>query len=239
MPNNPIVLRHTKTSIRRSFTLLTDLLSGQVFRFAKRRVPELPLPHAISVSQRIMPSESFENKRYNIRTAAQRIDGCVLLPGQTLSFWWLVGNPNTTLKQSRTIRNGKVVQDVGGGICQVSGIIYHTSLLAGLRIVERHNHSVDLYTDTTRFTPLGTDATVVYGHKDLRIHNPLPFPIQYQLTIADDLLTTQIRSPEPLKIKALHFTTEDHPCHIQVQVRTPDGTLINQSRYKKLVALEI
>lgn len=229
--------KRTKTRIRRSLTLLTDLLSGQIFRFAKPRTLTVPMPHTISVTQRIMPSESFDNKLFNIRAAAQRIDGCVLLPGQTFSFWWLVGNPGATLKQSRTIRNGKAVTDVGGGICQVSGIIYHTSLLAGLHIVERHNHSVDLYTEATRFTPLGTDATVVYGHKDLRIHNPHPFPIRYQLTITNDLLTTQIHSPEPLTIKVLHFAIEHHPHHIQVQVRTPDGTLINQSQYKKLDTL--
>ncbi len=227
--------KHTKTRIRRSLTLLTDLLSGQIFRFAKPRVPEVPMPHTISVTQRIMPSESFDNKLFNIRTVAQRINGSVLLPGQTLSFWWLVGNPNATLRPSRTLIRGRAVQEAGGGICQVSGIIYHTSLLAGLHIVERHNHSVDLYTDATRFTPLGTDATVVYGHKDLRIRNPHPFPIQCQLTIADDLLTAQIHSPTPLKTNPLDFITEDHPHHIQVQVRTTDGTLINQSRYSKLV----
>jgi len=58
--------------------------------------------------------------------------------------------------------------DYGGGLCQLSGIIYHAVLEAGLEILERHPHSLDIYTATTRYTPLGSDAAVVYGHKDLR-----------------------------------------------------------------------
>jgi hypothetical protein len=49
--------------------------------------------------------------------------------------------------------------------------VYHIGIIAGLDIIERYNHSVDIYTDDTRFAPLGTDATVVYGYKDLRIRN--------------------------------------------------------------------
>ena len=53
----------------------------------------------------------------------------------------------------------------------MSGLIYYVSLMAGLEVLERHPHSRDIYDDQTRYAPLGADATVAYGFKDLRVLN--------------------------------------------------------------------
>ncbi len=84
---------------------------------------------------------------------------------------------------SRNLVNGKIQFTYGGGICQVAGILYHLALMAGLDILERHSHSLDIYTEVERFTPLGADATVVYGYKDLRIRNNTGHPICFEIYI--------------------------------------------------------
>lgn len=84
---------------------------------------------------------------------------------------------------SGTLRNGKLVQDYGEGLCQLAGIIYYLSLLAGLRIVERHSHTRDIYKEHERFAPLGSDVSVAYGTKDLRVRNSLSFLIQFRFNI--------------------------------------------------------
>ena len=60
----------------------------------------------------------------------------------------------------------------GGGICQVSTALYIAAVKADLEIVERHPHSVP-----SDYAPIGLDATIVYGSRDLRIKNNTDFPI--------------------------------------------------------------
>jgi vancomycin resistance protein VanW len=96
----------------------------------------------------------------------------------------------------------------------LSGGIYHLSLTAGLRILERHAHSVDIYDDATRYTPLGADATVAYGFKDLRIENTLPAPICFRIAIGSDDMTFAICSVSAIP-----------PCQIEfTRTRQTDGT---------------
>ena len=110
---------------------------------------------------------------HNLKLAIQSIESVDILPREIFSFWKIVGNPSKRngFIGSRSIINGQVTNSIGGGLCQLSGLVYYLSLKSGLEILERHNHSMDIYTEETRFTPLGSDATVVYGYKDLKIRN--------------------------------------------------------------------
>ncbi len=127
----------------------------------------------ITEKQAIKHGEYFENKLNNIRLTASKLSGLIIPQGAIFSFWHLVGNPSERngFQKSRIIRNGKVNFEVGGGVCQVSGLVYLAALKAGLTILERHNHSVDIYAEDERISPLGADATVVYGSKDLQFIN--------------------------------------------------------------------
>jgi hypothetical protein len=69
-----------------------------------------------------------------------------------------------------------------------------------LKIVERHQHSVDIYTEENRYTPLGTDATVVFGYKDLRIRNPYHFPIQFWFSVEENHFIGELCSKEKRKL---------------------------------------
>ena len=82
--------------------------------------------------------------------------------------------------------NGKLVFSAGGGLCQLSSLLYHLSLLAGLEILERHAHSVDIYQEEERFTPLGADATVSFPYRDLRIRNTFNCPIRFTIDLEEE-----------------------------------------------------
>lgn len=120
-------------------------------------------------------STSLENKEentvYNIKLASEVINGILVKPQEIFSFNTYVGPAEKAdgYKESTIIANGVFANGYGGGICQVSSTLYNAALLANLPIVERYNHSV--YGEATEYVPLGQDAAIFYGFKDLRFKN--------------------------------------------------------------------
>lgn len=120
-------------------------------------------------------STSLENKEentiYNIRLASEVINGILVKPHEIFSFNKYVGPAEKVdgYKESTIIANGVFVNGYGGGICQVSSTLYNAVLLANLSIIERYNHSV--YGEATKYVPLGQDAAIFYGFKNLRFKN--------------------------------------------------------------------
>jgi vancomycin resistance protein VanW len=120
-------------------------------------------------------STSLENKEentiYNIRLASEVINGILVRPQEIFSFNKYVGPAEKAdgYKEGTIIANGVFVNGYGGGICQVSSTLYNAVLLANLPIVERYNHSV--YGEATKYVPLGQDAAIFYGFKDLKFKN--------------------------------------------------------------------
>lgn len=110
----------------------------------------------------------------NIRLAAERLNGIVLMPGEVLSYNETVGKRTAAqgFKPAGVYANGRHEVDYGGGICQVSTTLFNAALLANLKIVSRQNHSMPV-----PYVPVGRDATVDYGSIDLRIQNPFDHPI--------------------------------------------------------------
>ena len=227
-----------KISLKLLFRYLRDIAQLNIFRFVSKQREQVDLPYAIELAQSIMPGNAFENKVFNIRHASSSINQYLLLPNQIFSFWHIIGNPNNDYKEGRSIKNGILIAEKGGGLCQVAGIIYHISLMAGLKIVERHNHSIDIYTAETRYSPLGTDATVVYGYKDLRLVNNFSFPIKFDLKIIDNKLIIKLCSSERVEEKRLTFETNQLDPFIYVEIKDLDGRCVNKSKYKKLSADE-
>ena len=76
---------------------------------------------------------------------------------------------------------------------------------AALSIRERHAHSIDIYTDASRFAPLGSDATVFYGYKDLRFENNLAAPLAFRFEIGDDAMTAFLCSPLDFEARKIEF----------------------------------
>ena len=190
-------------------------------------------PFSISTQQEIKSSSFFENKTSNIDLCIASIDGLIMEPEQVFSFWHLVPEPSTKngFKNGRNIVNGKVAEEVGGGICQVSCILYINALKAGLEILERHAHSVDLYQDHERFTPLGSDATIVYGYKDLQFKNTLDVPIRIRIERKNNLLNAELHSVHQIIENEITFSVEIKDGLKRVTTYA-NNTPINCSSYK-------
>ena len=124
----------------------------------------------------------------------------------------------------------------GGGLCQASGIIYHLALIAGLQIIERYNHSKDLYTEETRFCPLGSDATVAYGYRDLRIKNNTDTLINFSLEVCDNHFTGYLFSKEPIQKHEIHFEYQVKNDNLleAVTIDKTSGEILTTSIYERL-----
>ena len=148
-----------------------------------------------------------------ITKSAPALPGATLLDrgligaGRAWSFWHRVGRPDGAngFQPGRNIVGGKLVALNGGGLCQLASMVYHLALLGGLTVLERHPHSLDIYEEDQRFTPLGADATVVWGFKDLLLHNPHPFPVGFGFRVEPNRLIGELRSGADLKACDIEF----------------------------------
>jgi vancomycin resistance protein VanW len=192
-----------------------DMLSGARLRLVRstpNRIadPAAAYPERITIEQRINVSRWADNKKHNLRLAIAAFQDLPIEPGKIFSFWHLVGNPSKKAgyRAGINIIAGKLDFAVGGGLCQLSGLLYHLALTAGLEVVERHPHSVDLYTEETRYTPLGADATTAYGYKDLRLRNNLDSRVCFRILVEGDMLIGSLCAPGSLEEHELAFPLE-------------------------------
>lgn len=114
------------------------------------------------------------NRSTNIRVAASKIKGIIVMPGERFSFNDTVGRRTIKagFKEAGVYLNGRHDTGIGGGICQVSTTLYNAALFANLAIKRRSNHSMPV-----PYVPVGRDATVDYGNLDLVIENNNSAPI--------------------------------------------------------------
>lgn len=232
---SPKGLRIAVASARRA---LRDI--GTRPRLARRSSDRLTaFDHClVEVVQDVKGTAFVDGKLANLRLGADRLDGVVVAPGETFSFWKLVGRPSQAagFEQGRTIRGGVVAGEVGGGLCQLSGIAYEAGLRAGLKPVERYPHSADLYIEEDRFTPLGLDATVVWPYKDLRLANDLPVPVKFRFSVDARTLTASVHVQARLEVAGLELSRIDEGDrrYVRVMRRTAEGAaeLISEDVYR-------
>jgi len=188
-----------------------DIVSGTYFKFARTKNKGLLYKGDIEITQEIKQSESSAAKLVNFDIAINNIEEIQINPNELFSFWEIVGRPSkgNRFVESRSIVDGVITPTYDGGLCQLSGLIYHAAILANLEVLERYNHSKDIYTDETRFTPLGSDATVVYGFKDLKIKNNLKKPIRFSFLVDKNSLTIRINSDEVLAKNTIEFSSNN------------------------------
>jgi vancomycin resistance protein VanW len=208
---------------------LRDSTSGARARLVKPRPATQSGDFAhrvVEITQEIKKSAFHAGKLTNIRLGAERMNDIVLAPGEILSFWKLVGRPSgrAGFEIGRSIRGGIVSGDLGGGLCQLSGIAYEAGLRAGLVPVERHPHSRDLYAEADRFTPLGLDATVVWPYKDLRLGHALEVPVQFRFAVTDGGISVCVQAPIPLDAARLQVTRVDEEGRRDVRVSRQLGS---------------
>lgn len=132
---------------------------------------------------------SGANRSTNIAVSAGNMNNLVVMPGQTISVSTEF-KPRTTAngyKPATVYSGGKSVPGIGGGICQVSSTVYNAVINAGLTIVERHPHSM-----TVSYLPMGMDATIASGSKDLKFRNDYTAPVILRTRCEDKKVTVEV-----------------------------------------------
>lgn len=140
----------------------------------------------------------------NLKLAASKLNGLILKPGETFSYNRVVGKRTIAAgyQNAAIFSGGKVVDDVGGGICQISSTLYGAVLNANLQVIERTNHGMQ-----TSYSKPGIDATVYYGSLDFKFKNNRNVPIKLYASVSGGKVVVSIKGENPEGEKA-NITTE-------------------------------
>lgn len=121
-------------------------------------------------------SDSGANRANNVKLGAKILNGAIVMPGETFSFNKTMGDCGQTsrgFKAASTFKGGTIVQEIGGGICQVSSTLYVAALKANLEIVARKAHGLPV-----AYVPASLDATIYYPYLDFKFKNTRNYPIK-------------------------------------------------------------
>lgn len=128
---------------------------------------------------------SNKNRSINLGLASDKVNGTIVLPGETFSYNKIVGERTMAkgYKEAAVYSGGKVVQGIGGGICQLSSTLYNAVLYANLEITSRTNHRF-----LTSYVQEGRDATVSWGTIDFCFKNTRKYPIKIQSSVQNGIV---------------------------------------------------
>lgn len=197
---------------------------------------EIPLKYtAPSVTTNMIGTEAFPDllakfstnynardtdRTTNLRLAAEKINGTVLMPCETFSYNTVVGERTIAAgyKEAAMYQNGEVVDGLGGGICQISTTLYNAVLYSNLEIVERRNHQF-----VPSYAKAGRDATVVYGSIDFKFKNTRNYPVKILCTVSGGVAKCEIYGLKE---------NPDYDVEITSRVTETTATSIKSETYK-------
>ena len=139
------------------------------------------------------------NKRTNLKLASSTINGLIIHPGETFSFWHQIGKPRADkgYLEGLIITSSRVSSAVGGGLCQLANLIHWLVLNSPLTVTELHHHSDALFPDAGRRVPFGTGTSVSWRNLDYRFRNDTDQPVQIVIWQDDETLYGELRSLHP------------------------------------------
>lgn len=231
---------------------LSDLGSGA--RFAQTRDPA-PLPVLVyrhnSLIRRTLGGVDRtlqENKAVNLSLAAPKVNGILIRPGETFSFWRLVGDCTAKkgYRMGLTIERGVPSRGIGGGMCQFTNLIHWMALHSPLTVAEHHHHDgVDLFPDCNRQVPFGVGTSILYNYLDYRLKNETGQTFQLLVHTGQEYLHGELRCEQPLPEKR-HVEVEQewfergadgnvYRSNVVARrtVRKSDGVLLNREVIKR------
>lgn len=150
---------------------------------------------------------SNRNRTTNLMLAANKINGTVLMPGETFSYNKVVGARTIAAgyKEAPIYVEGRVEDGLGGGICQITSTLYNAVIYANLEITQRTNHQfVPSYVTASR------DATVVYGALDFQFKNNRNYPIKLVCSVSGGIANFQIfgmRQEDDVEVQISSYET--------------------------------
>ncbi|WP_066398963.1 VanW family protein [Neobacillus mesonae] len=132
----------------------------------------------------------------NIQLSANAIDYVIVGDGDVFSFNTTVGPSDAAngYQKAKEIVNKKLVDGIGGGICQTSSTLFNAIDKVGVSYIEKHHHSLSV-----GYVPAGRDATVSYGGKDFRFQNTTGIPLLIKTIYQRGKLTVEIRTSAKYK----------------------------------------
>lgn len=134
----------------------------------------------------------------NLKMSAKNINGTIVPEGSVFSANRTIGPRDAKhgWQEAKMFVNGDVVDGIGAGICQTATTLYNAVLLAGLPIVERHQHQFRVY-----YAPPSRDATLYWGEKDFKFRNNTSGPIYMQTLVGNSHYTVRLYGVQPVKEK--------------------------------------
>lgn len=179
------------------------LFGGQ--KFARQRetksLPALIIQHQTPLFRRLKAVDMIlqHNKITNLQLAAERLDGLVIRPGETFSFWRLVGRPTARrgFLEGLVLENGRIGRGIGGGLCQLGNLLYWMALHTPLTVTERYRHGFDVFPDENRMLPFGSGATLAWNYVDLQWRNDTEQDFQIRIWLSTNDLNGEIRATTP------------------------------------------
>lgn len=146
--------------------------------YAEKKGAQLPFTVFTCKSNMYNKNTGFDmvyqrNKAHNLRLGADVLEKLLIRPGEVFSYSRAVryADRKTPYKDGLVMRDGRLVADYGGGMCQLSDLLFTLFLHSPLTIVERHGHKIKDFPDPDPAAPKGTDATVFEGWLDLKVKN--------------------------------------------------------------------
>jgi len=163
-----------------------------------------------------------KDRTTNLKLAAEKINGTVVMPGETFSYNKVVGKRTIEAgyKNAAIYENGKVVDGLGGGICQISTTLYNAALYANLEIVSRSNHQF-----VPSYANAGRDATVVYGAIDFKFKNNRTYPIKITCSVKNGVAKFNIYGM---------WEQEEYDVVISSKIVKTTSTSLSSETYKTL-----
>ena len=205
-----------KISLKKEYLLrdIKDMLSKE--RYASEKASPLPFlvkAHSSVILRRLegVDMELQRNKAVNLKLAGDRINGIVINPGETFSFWKAVGEPTAEkgYLDGLVIHKGKLDKGTGGGLCQLANLIHWLVLNSPLTVTEIFHHTDALFPDSGRRVPFGTGTGVFYKNIDYRFKNTTDTAVQLLIWQNGEKLCGELRSCRPFPY-AYRITEENH-----------------------------
>jgi len=142
-----------------------------------------------------------KNKVVNLTIATKKINTITIRKGEIFSYWKLIGKPSKQKGyiDGMVLTNGTFKAGIGGGLCQLSNLIFWITIHTPLTIIERHRHGYDVFPDSNRTQPFGSGATCFYPHGDIMIQNNTEDTFQLIVSVGKEYLEGEWRvSSEPI-----------------------------------------
>lgn len=176
-----------------------------------------------------------DNKAISLGIAAPQVDMVVIRPGETFSFWNLVGSC-TAAKGYRVglvIGNGAPETGIGGGLCQFTNLLHWMVLHSELTIVEHHHHGeLDLFPDFNRQIPFGSGTSIIYNYLDYRVRNDTDQAFQIRVSTTEEHLRGELRAERTPEVK-FHIREEDAYFYESAGVVYRHNRVIQHTRDKR------